>query len=128
MGEILAARGRKPTATVIKLATGNPGRRALPQDEPSADGRPIKPPKLGERATELWDRVAGLAWLTAADSYKLHIWCELQAEFEHPPSMMIASRIAQLRAVGSELGFDPGSRARLFGKWLSGDKPEEASA
>ena len=112
---------------MIKLATGNPGRRHLPQDEPAADGRPIKPPKLGERADALWDRVSALPWLTEADSYKLHVWCELQAEFEHAPSMMIASRIAQLRAVGSELGFDPGSRARL-GKGASGGKQEETAA
>ena len=48
--KFMAVRGRKPTATIIKLATGNPGRRALPQREPPATGVPIKPPKIGKRA------------------------------------------------------------------------------
>jgi phage terminase small subunit len=109
----MATRGPKRTATIIKLARGNPGRRPLPQDEPTVTGRPIKPPKLGKRANQLWDEVAGFSWLTAADGYKLHVWCELHAEFERGPSKMISARIAQLRAVGSELGLDPGSRARL---------------
>jgi phage terminase small subunit len=106
--------GRKPTATIIKLARGNPGRRPLPQNEPIVTGAPTKPPKLGKRANELWEEVTRFAsWLTAADGYKLHVWCELQAEFERAPSKMVSARIAQLRAVGSELGLDPGSRARL---------------
>jgi hypothetical protein len=121
--KFMAVRGRKPTATIIKLATGNPGRRALPQREPPATGVPIKPPKIGKRAGLLWDEVADFPWLAAADGYKLHVWCELQAEFERGPSKMIASRIAQLRAVGSELGFDPGSRARLG---MAGVAPRDA--
>src|SRR5215472_2885208 len=48
----MAVRGRKPTATVIKLATGNPGRRPLPKHEPESAGRPVKPPKIGKRAGE----------------------------------------------------------------------------
>jgi phage terminase small subunit len=110
----MAVRGRKPTATAIKRATGNRGRRPLPQNEPTVDGKPIKPPKIGKRANQLWDEVVSFAaWLTVVDSYKLHTWCELQAEFERAPSEMISSRIALLRILGSELGLDPGSRARL---------------
>ena len=40
------------------------------------------------------------------------MWVYLQAEFEADPAMMTAARIAQLRALGSELGLDPSSRAR----------------
>ncbi len=109
----MAIRGTKPTATILKLAAGNPGKRPLPHAEPIATGRPIKPPRLGKRAEELWDRVAVYEWLTEAESGKLHIWCELQAEFERSPRTMTAARIGQLRAAGSELGLDPSSRARL---------------
>ena len=109
----MAVRGRKPTATVNKLATGNPGRRPLPKHEPESAGRPVKPPKIGKRAGELWDEVADFPWLSQADGYKLHIWCELQAQFERSSRAMVAARIAQLRAVSSELGLDPPSRARL---------------
>lgn len=108
----MAVRGRKPSATIIKLARGNPGKRPVRREIP-ADGRPAKPPRLSRRAAQLWDEVGDLPWLKAADGYKLHLWCALQAEFERSPSKMIASRIAQLRAVGSELGLDPAARVRL---------------
>jgi phage terminase small subunit len=110
----MAIRGQRPTATIVKLARGNPGKRRIRDDEPIASGRPVKPPKLRGRAAKLWDEVVEFAfWLAAADSYKLHIWCELQAEFEQDSGRMLSSRIAQLRAVGSELGLDPAARARL---------------
>jgi hypothetical protein len=109
----MAIKGRKPTATIMRLTTGNPGRRPLPQTEPEATGRPARPAKIGKRAGELWDAVCDFPWLATADGYKLHIWCELQAEFERAPVKMLSARIAQLRAVGSELGLDPASRARL---------------
>lgn len=110
----MALAGRKPTATVVKLATGNPGNRPIPQDEPQPVGALVKPPKIRGRASQLWDEVAALApWLTSAESFKLHVWCELHAEFERSPRKMVAARIGQLRAAGSELGLDPSSRARL---------------
>jgi phage terminase small subunit len=37
----------------------------------------------------------------------------MQAEAEENPRAMTAARIGQLRALGSELGMDPASRARL---------------
>ena len=122
----MAVRGAKPKATVLKLVTGNPGKRALPSAEPEATGRPIKPTKLRGRAAQLWDEVVDVAWwLTAADGYKLHIWCALQAEFEKAPTKMVAARISQLRAAGSELGLDPASRARLGAKDGQGPHNQE---
>jgi hypothetical protein len=113
----MAVRGQRPTATVVKLATGNPGKRPLPKGEPIVTGKPIKPAKLRGRAAELWDEICAIAfWLTAADSYKIYVWCELHAEFERSPRKMIAGRIGQLRAAGSELGLDPTARARLGSK------------
>jgi hypothetical protein len=110
----MALRGRKPTATHLKLITGNPGKRRLPKGEPEPQGGLVKPARISRRAGELWDEVAAFAtWLTVADGYKLHVWCELQAEFERSPRLMVAARLSQLRAAGSELGLDPASRARL---------------
>jgi phage terminase small subunit len=114
----MAVRGRKPKPAFLKIVTGNPGHRPTPvhlSELPEIDAaKPTKPPKLRGRALELWDQVVTNApWLTLADSFKLHVWCELQAEFERAPRKMVASRLAQLRASGSELGLDPASRDRI---------------
>ncbi|MFI4973924.1 MAG: hypothetical protein ACHP84_05225 [Caulobacterales bacterium] len=107
-------RGRKPTPTVIKLALGNPGKRRLPVDEPMPEGKVEKPRNLRGKASEIWDRVIARAfWLTWADLPKAIVWCHLQAEFERRPGKMVASRFGLLRALGSDLGFDPAARARL---------------
>lgn len=112
----------KPTA--LRVIQGNPGRRPIPQGEPQPVGALEKPAKIRGRASQIWDQHAAIAtWLTSADSTKLHVFCELYAEFERSPRKMVAARIAQLRAAGSELGLDPSSRARL-GKVPDG-KPKD---
>ena len=117
----MGVRGPKPTATVVKLVTGNPGNRPLPKDEPQPKGSlGERPPYLTGlfkgRATVLWNLKSEDAWwLSKVDGDKLGLWCCLQAEFERGPEGMNSSRIAQLRALGSELGFDPASRTRLEG-------------
>ena len=86
------------------------------------EGPPEKPPGLRGKAAQLWDsRIAKAFWLTWADSEKAGMWCMLQAEFYASKGTMIAARIGQLRALGSELGFDPASRARIG----SDAKPKE---
>jgi hypothetical protein len=53
--------GRRPKPAALKLVTGNPGKRPLPQDEPVAvAGWPDKPEKLGKIASAEWDRLARL--------------------------------------------------------------------
>lgn len=53
--------GRRPKSRTIKLVTGNPGKRALRDDEAEAiPGSPLKPPKLGKVASAEWDRLATL--------------------------------------------------------------------
>lgn len=53
--------GRRPKSAALKLVTGNPGKRPIPNDEPVAVlGWPDKPPKLGKVASEEWDRLAAL--------------------------------------------------------------------
>lgn len=112
----MATRGRKPTPNVIKLVTGNPGRRPISEPSnlaPAPDGPLKKPPKISPRASELWDEVVERAWwLKPIDAYALHLWCELQAQFERSRGRMVAARIAQLRSAGSELGLQFISRSR----------------
>lgn len=123
----MAIRGQKPKATVVRLFEGNRGHRPVPQGEPEPIGGIEKPPKLRGRAEQLWDRfIARAFWLTWADGPKALIWCHLQAEFERSPANMVASRIGQLRALGSELGLDPASRARLGAKGDDAKKEDPA--
>jgi hypothetical protein len=124
----MAIGGRRPTATVLKLVAGNPGHRPLPDGEPEPGGRPERPKKLKGRPGQLWDEfIAPAFWLSRADGPKALMWCHIHAEFEKSPAGMVASRIAQLRALGSELGFDPSSRARLGAKGDNGKKEDPAA-
>lgn len=51
--------GRRPKSRVLKLVTGNPGKRKLRDDEPEAEsGWPAKPAKLPKIASDEWDRIA----------------------------------------------------------------------
>ena len=110
----MAIRGAKPKPSAIKRVTGNPGRRRLNEAEPQPTGRPSPPTPLSGRPLALWDaHVAPSWWLTAADSPTAFMWCLMFAEFEASGGDMLAARISQLRALGSALGFDPASRARL---------------
>lgn len=110
----MAVAGRKPKASVIKLVTGNPGRRPLNAAEPIPTGRPTPPKPLSGRPLVLWRRYISRAWwLTEFDAPKAWAWVHLHAEMEDDPKAFLSSRLAQLRALGSELGLGPASRARF---------------
>jgi hypothetical protein len=121
----MAIRGRKPTPPALRLINGGKG-RPPPEDDPLPSGSLERPTKLRGAAGKLWDDfIAKCFWLTWADSPKAAMWCHLQAEFDSSPKKMIASRIAQLRTLGSELGFDQASRTRM-GIKNPDPKPEPA--
>jgi len=95
-----------------------------PLPTPEEEGPIVRPAKLRGAAGKLWDQyITRASWLTWADGPKALMWCHLQAEFEKAPSMMVAARIAQLRALGSELALDLSSRMRL-GVTRKPDKPD----
>lgn len=124
----MAIRGRKPNP--LRLVTGSHLKdRPLPEPRPidPALGGPVeKPDKMPKPVARLWDRYIGRChWLTWADSPKALMWCHLQAEYEKKPTEMIASRIAQLRALGSELGLDVSSRDRMGVSLTTGRAPQE---
>lgn len=107
-------KGRKPTARILRLVQGNAGKRPLPAADPVPSGSVERPAKLRGAAAKLWDDyITRSWWLTWADSPKALMWVHLQAEFQRSPGKMIAARLAQLRALGSELGFDQAARTRL---------------
>lgn len=114
----MATRGKKPKSPHLHVVE-NTARKArhgdIGENLPGLrDGELDKPDYLRGRQSELWDEVSPLLWwLQHEDAYKLGLWCCLQAEFEHCPDKMVAARIGQLRALGSELGMDGASRTRM---------------
>jgi len=112
----MAISGRKPKAVELKLVTGNPGHRNIPEgSEIEVRESPlVSVRKLTKPQQRLWDRFINTAWwLTDHDVPKAYCWVCLQAEHDKAPAKMIAARITQLRVLGSELGLDPASRARM---------------
>jgi hypothetical protein len=114
----MASRGRprKPTQLLVIKNTISTTRHADRVGEPVSGGRPVPPQPLCEREGELWAQFVDSApWLGFHDGPKSYMWVCLHAEFERDPAGMIAARVAQLRALGSELGLDPSSRSRFGG-------------
>ncbi len=115
----MALSGRKPKPPALKLVTGNPGHRPIEGTgdaaAPPVREAPLVPHrKLTKAQRALWDRFIETAWwLTDHDVPKAYAWVCLQAEYDKAPVKMVAARIAQLRVLGNELGFDPSERGRL---------------
>lgn len=79
-------KGRKPKPTHLKLVAGNPGKRALPENEPKpVRERPNKPAGMSGPASKIWDIVADetfkMGVLTTADGPALRMFCEAWARF-----------------------------------------------
>lgn len=111
----MAIRGQRPKPTLLRIVGGNAGKRPVREERAIvADDPPEKPPGMDPEPGALWDLFVKRAhWLTWADTHKAAMWCLLQAEFYASDGQMVAARIGQLRALGSELGFDPVSRDRM---------------
>lgn len=113
----MAVAGRKPKPVALKVVQGNPGRRPLPEATTDVLMResPLEPPKKLTKAQRvLWDRFINTAWwLSDHDVPMAYMWVCLQSEHDKAPKDMIAARIAQLRALGSELGLARAARDRL---------------
>lgn len=128
----MAIRGPKPKpAGYIQLVSATAPYRDVKED-PAASAEPdfdngLEPPrKLPKRQQELWDAyIRRATWLTEFDVPRAFMWVMMNAEFEKKPLKMVAGRIAQLRALGSELGLDPASRTRLGGEAAKKRAPKD---
>lgn len=73
--------GRRPKPTVLKLITGNPGKRAINRDEPNA-GRITSgcPEHLHSSGKEAWNKLSvlldSMGVLTEADTFTLERLCD----------------------------------------------------
>jgi P27 family predicted phage terminase small subunit len=135
----MGKRGPKRSPTNIKRLRGNPGKRALPANEPEFDAEDVVcPSHLSETAKREWERIApslrmnGL--LTKGDQMSLAVYCSAVADYieadeklqqygsvvkQGPqiipsPYVNIKNKAAQLlMRTGKEFGFTPSARADL---------------
>jgi phage terminase small subunit len=111
--------GRRPKSKHLKVITGNPGRRPLPETEPTPPEGPIvRPASVQYRAAEIWDQFApiciALGTLTTADVLTFANYCRLQAKCDEVgPAEMSGSHLSNLRALATALGLDAPGRAKL---------------
>jgi phage terminase small subunit len=108
----------RPKPTAQKRATGNPGRRPLPEKEPEPpDGEVKKPAWLKHRAAKIWKEYAPMLIemrvLTIVDVPMFALWCSLYAEYQETPQIFTASKISKMESIASRFGMDPSSRARM---------------
>lgn len=145
--------GRKPHSNIIKVITGNPGKRALNKSEPKAKrGIPPCPDWLSEKARSAWDEVSAilhdqLGVLTTADGMALQGLCEAHADWRaaddeirshggaltyttesglikaHPAVAMKSDADKRRRAWLAEFGLTPSARTKLAG--FKDDKPQD---
>lgn len=119
MGGRGSGRPTKPTA--LKILTGNPGGRPLPENEPEPRGEAVMPAWLLDfpRAVAVWQEVApriqAMGLLTDADQETFARYCALTAEHRKDPEAFPASKMARLDSLEARFGMDPSSRARLGG-------------
>lgn len=130
----MGRRGPPPEPTALKLLKGNPGKRAINQDEPKLPPADDAAPKgLTGRALGVWKDIAPTlvtaGVLKASDRPALRVWCELVAEAESQKrkvdkvGMESATKLGylknlretrkQLREYSGILGLTPSSRSAL---------------
>ena len=141
-------KGRKPKPTVLKVISGNPGKRPLPKHEPQPKPDCPEPPdNLSPAALEEWDRVVPLLYqlglLSGLDRAALVAYCVawgrwMDAEdallksgavvmspngFPVPsPFLAVANRaMKQIKEFLAEFGMSPSSRTRVT---VSGSQKE----
>ena len=110
----------KPKSTALKLLTGNPGKRPLPENEPQPEGEVVCPEFVAEdpEAKKIWDYYAPMleaqGVLTSWDVHMFGAWCCLAAEFEIHPARFNSAKLAQMRGLAAAFGLDgPKSRAQM---------------
>ncbi|MCF6304369.1 MAG: phage terminase small subunit P27 family [Rhodobacteraceae bacterium] len=148
------ARGRKPKPTALKLLTGNPGKRTLPNDEPQIPPHlPPVPEHLNKVAREEWARVSESLYncgiLTSLDRAALGAYCtsysrwseaEIKLEADgftietslgtiiQSPLVGIANKAAaDMVRYAAEFGMTPSARSRVKIAENAEDKPTAAA-
>lgn len=122
-------RGPPPKPTALKILEGNPGRRPLPEDEPTPEGHAEPPGWMRPAARKIWDEYAPkldyLGVLTDIDAEAFAQWCTLASMFRRKPVDMPASKLARMDSLAQQFGLTPSSRTRIK---VTPKKPNESPA
>ncbi|MRV72552.1 phage terminase small subunit P27 family [Duganella sp. FT92W] len=136
-------RGRKPKPTARKKAAGNPGKRALNDDEPDFGVVcNIDPPEwITGAARDMWFRITPLLCrekvLQETDIHNVEVFCTAYGNWrlasidvakngvvvegatggpvKNPALTALNEATKQMAAFGAMLGLDPASRTRIMG-------------
>ena len=125
-------RGRPPKPNEVKRATGNPGKRALPElavvtPLPMAREVPEPPATLGPDGRRLWDRAwsAAITWLSPDSDWEaIETACRIaddlaaartkyRATLEAADGRVLVQLNKSYADALSALGFNPTARSRL---------------
>ena len=140
--------GRRPAPTAIKRAQGNPGKRKLRDDEPTATTRTTAPRVLGPIGRREWNRVIKatkeLGTITKLDRGELTLYCRAWEDYveavtiytiegliiegrqgpkRHPAWDIAEKASIIMHKTAQELGFTPAARSKVHGK----PKPKETN-
>ena len=128
--------GRKKKPTLLKLVTGNPGRRPINSSEPEpSPGEIVAPAWLDEDGLRKWSEVLPLCpWITPADADTLALYCDSYSHYRKAQRLSIKTPLVktqegkliknpawtarneafqQMRSAGSELGLSPSARSGI---------------
>jgi P27 family predicted phage terminase small subunit len=150
----MAARGKRPTPTALKLLRGNPSHRPLNIDEPKPKPGHLTPPTWleGDAVVE-WNRLAPILYrlglLTEIDGQALATYCLAWARWREAethikrygmvikgkggfpiisPFVAVANRsMAQMKGFLVEFGMTPSARSRVAASG-DADKPVDPFA
>lgn len=95
-------KGRKPTPTNIRMLHGNPGKRALPKDEPNLGATLLHPPKdLTPEAKKTWPQfakpLAEAGITTTLDASALRVLVEAYCTWKKATEMIQAEGMTYLK-------------------------------
>ena len=95
MGGSKSSRKKKPT--LLKLVTGNPGRRPINSSEPEpAAGEMVAPAWLDEDGLRKWSEVLQLCpWITPADADTLALYCDSYSHYRKAQRLSIKTPLVK---------------------------------
>lgn len=82
-----------PVPTALRILRGNPGRRPLPENEPTPEPGADMPDDLSPGAAKHWSKVAkqldDAGVLTQMDGMALALYCETYARWKHANDQVV---------------------------------------